>query len=589
LTTKKNLKIHKLSFALWKKLSQKRKVQLLCLTLLMIINAFAEVCTIASIIPFLSVISNPDILWQNDLFRNIALNFGFKNVDQTFLPLTIIFCFLILFSSIIRIFNLKMNLELAALIGTDLSCEAYEKILYQPFSFHIKTNSSDVISTIIAETKETTWSINNFLQIFTSVIIFLGIFISGMIFNWKIIFLLVTFIGISYLIVFLINRKQLSRNSKILAEKTRLQLKSLQEGLGSIKDILINNNQKLFLQEYFSVDKKLRISQVRGLYIGEYPKYILESIGILLLAIIAFYIASGNQYNTAAIPTLGTIALGSQRLLPICQTIYRSWAAIENNSVAIYKVLKMIKKNKPSIYSKKKNMRFKFNKIIKINHLYFSFNNDEKYILKDISFEIKKGEKIALIGDTGSGKSTLINILMGLLNPTKGSIEVDGFKVFDNEKINNLIEWRSLISHVPQSIFLIDDTIEKNVALGTKDNEIDKKRVKECLKNAQLINFIDFSSSKNVGERGIQLSGGQSQRVGLARALYKEAEVLFLDEATSALDNQTEKSLMYSINNLKRITIVLIAHRLSTIANCDKVIKLKNGEIEKIGIPKDFL
>ena len=572
-------------------LNKRRKIQITLLLFLMLINALAEVLSIASVLPFLAAISDPNILWENNFFRNNLVNFGFNNSDKILIPLTILFCLFVLLSGFIRVINLKLNLALAARIGTDLSCKAYKKTIYQPFDFHVKKNTSELISIIITETKETTWSLNLILQILTSSIICVSLIISGIILNWQITFFLGFFLGIAYLIIFLITKKQLLQNSKILSEKTRLQLRNLQEGLGSIRDILLDNNQEFFVIEYQLVDRKLRIAQMQGMYLGSYPRFIIECSGILLIAFTALYVSSQSDSNFAVIPTLGAIALGAQRLLPICQTIYNSWAGLKNNTFAISKVLAMIRQRTPSIYAKKINKDFSFEDKIELRNLYFSYQGNDEYDLKNINLTIKKGEKIGIVGETGSGKSTLMDILMGLLIPTSGYFKVDKNYIFDKNQASNLIEWRNLIAHVPQNIFLTDNNIIRNVALGVKDNEIDIDRVKRSLKHSQLDSFYKGKKIFNmfVGERGVKLSGGQSQRLGLARALYKNANVLFLDEATSALDNETERRLMQAIDSFEDMTIIIIAHRLTTIANCDKVIELKDGQIVKISTPKDYI
>lgn len=586
-----NIKVLKLCFGIWEELHQKRKLQIILLTFIMLINALAEVLSIASVLPFLAAISAPEKLWQNQIFKNIAINLGYFSVEETLLPITIIFCLLIIFACFIRILNLRLNLKLAASIGTDLGCEAYKKILYQPFDFHIKQNTSEVIATIITETRETSWAIHLILQILTSTIICFSIILVGLIYNFQVTITLFLFLLITYLLVFFLTKKQLLINSKIISEKTRSQIQLLQEGLGSIRDILLDNNQLSFVSYYKPIDAELRKSQLRGMYLGAYPKFVLETVGLLLIALLAFILTSQQSNKLGAVPLLGAIALAAQRLLPICQTIYQSWAGLNNNSMAMYKVLSMIKKKIPIIYKLKSNNNFKFENSLIIKNLYFSYSNDNKYTLKKINLTIRKGEKIGIIGKTGSGKSTLADVLMGLLKPKKGTLMVDDFKVFDNDKVSNIIEWRKLVAHVPQNIFLADNNIQNNVALGLKPEQVNTNKVKDCLNYAQLEKFAkkEIHMKTYVGEKGVKLSGGESQRLGVARAMYKDAEVLFLDEATSALDNNTETKLMKAINNLKEMTIIIIAHRLSTISKCDKVIELHDGQIINIGKPEDFV
>jgi ATP-binding cassette subfamily B protein len=279
---------------------------------------------------------------------------------------------------------------------------------------------------------------------------------------------------------------------------------------------------------------------------------------------------------------LGVLAFGAQRLLPVMQQAYASWSSIQGGKASLQDALDLLDQPLPDHINNLSFQVLKFKKQIAIKQLSFRYGNTTPYILKELDFKISKGSRVGFIGSTGSGKSTLLDIIMGLLQPTEGFLEVDEELITKQ----NQRSWHSHIAHVPQAIFLSDGTIEENIAFGVPRHLIDRKRVLRSAEQAQISESIESWPNKYqtlVGERGVRLSGGQRQRIGIARALYKQADVIILDEATSALDNDTEEAVMKVINNLNPdLTIMIVAHRISTLRNCSQIIKLNNGRIESI-------
>ena len=307
----------------------------------------------------------------------------------------------------------------------------------------------------------------------------------------------------------------------------------------------------------------------------------------LLGCLLVLQLGSGN----AVVPLLGAMALGAQRLLPALQQIYSGWADLNSRNASIKAVLTMLDQPLPPHVFAVEPLNLREN--IRLEGVYFRYSPEKANVLQELNFEIRCGERIGIIGSTGSGKTTTIDLLMGLLEPTCGRLLVDGEDLHDPEHQERLPAWRAAIAHVPQSIYLADNSIAENIAFGVPPQQIDLDRVKQAAAQAQIAKFIEASPDGYktfVGERGIRLSGGQRQRIGIARALYKQARVLVLDEATSALDVDTEQALMDSLNELSnRLTIMMIAHRLSTVKRCDRVIKLDNGRLVEDGPPNVVL
>ena len=300
-----------------------------------------------------------------------------------------------------------------------------------------------------------------------------------------------------------------------------------------------------------------------------------------------------NKTEKNILPLIGTIALAAQRLLPAMQQIYSNWASIKGSSKSISNVLKILNKEGILINEKYYSTISKLNLMNKIefSNLSFKFPNSKQDVLRDINLTIGKGDLIGIIGKTGSGKSTLMDLMMGLYQPNKGKLLIDGKSInFDNK---SMISWRKSISHVSQTIYLSDCSILENIAFGEFKEKINVKKVKDCAKRAKISSFIEslpMGYESIVGERGVRISGGQRQRIGIARALYKDSKILFLDEATSALDEKTEKEVVDSIQNFdKELTIIMIAHRLKTVEKCTKIIKIVNGRVHAYGTPKEVL
>lgn len=582
----KNYSLLNLIIRLIKQTNKKRRIEFIFLLLIMILSGLAEVVSLALVIPFIGLITNSELLWENNSIRELALVLGYSNPKELLLPITIVFCLGCLVAALIRLLNLNLNLNFASRLGSDISYRIYQNTLYQPYKYHISKNSSEVIINVVNDIGRVVGEVINPLLIgMSSFFIMLSIASTLLIIDAKIASSTFLVITIFYLFIVLSSKdkiKNLSSSQDISIQKL---VRTLQEGVGGIRDILLNNVQPFYLKQYRSSDITLRKSQAEGTFLSGFPRMIVEPVGIVVIAFFGFHLVNiGRQEE--AIPLLGAIALGSQKLLPTAQKVYEGWTMAGAAKVQLRNVVLLLEKNHVDSKSKKLLKNFSFKNEIVFKNVSFSYSNDNNYALKNVNLTIKKGERIGVLGTTGSGKSTFLDLLTCLLSPTKGKIIIDGQEIDFDENNCLLNSWRSIISHVPQFIYLSDTSLEENIAFASEAESINRKKLIQSVKQAQILEFINNLPQKyktKVGERGVRLSGGQKQRIGIARALYKNSQIIIFDEATSALDNNTEELLMNSLNKIdKEITIVMVAHRISTLKNCDRLIRIEKGEIVNV-------
>ena len=574
---------------LWNFLSPRRRLQFFILLFLMLISGIAETISFTAVIPFLQVLTEPEKLQNNQITSFILGLLKINDPNDLLTKIVLFFIFISIVSGLIKLTNTWATGRFAAAFGSEISCTSFSKTLMQPYFVHISKKSSSIISTnttyvtsIVTVLHQCLWFISN------SIISFL-IVIGLLIINKWIALSLLTVFGTAYLFITTRIKIRLMRNSRFISEAIQRQIKSIQESLGSIRDIILDKNFSTFIDVYKEIDIKMRLKQADSIFISIYPRNILEVIGIIFLVLAALIINQREIYSiNQTLPILGAFALGAQKLLPAMQQSYNAWATINGYSSELSKVLESLEQNTTFNLEQKKFTKSNkglnnIKKNIKLENVSFKYGNELPLIIKNINLEIKKGERIGIKGSTGCGKSTLIDLIMGLLIPTSGRVLIDND---DIHKKNNLGKWQKNITHVPQNIYLTDSSFAENIAFGIPKKAVDLDRVKKVAEMAKISSFIE-STQKGyntfVGEAGINISGGQKQRIGIARALYKNAELIIFDEATSALDQVTENSVMQSINNIKPdVTIIFIAHRLSTLESCDKILELKNGNIFEI-------
>jgi len=546
----------------------------------MIVALFAEVISIGAVLPFLGALTAPEQVYQHSLMQPFIQILELTEPKQLILPLTILFVAAALLSGVIRLTLLYGMTRLSFATGSDLSINIYRRTLYQEYEVHVSRNSSEVINGIINKTSTVIGGVvSPTLNLISSIILFVGIMGALFAINPTIALLASIGFGILYWLVILYTKTHLKDNSETIADQSTQMIKSLQEGLGGIRDVLIDGTQEFYCKLYRNADLPLRLASGNNLFISQSPRYVMEAVGMALIAGLAYLMMQQEDGMDTAIPVLGALALGAQRLLPALQRAYSSYSTIKATKSSFEDVMNLLDQPLPEYADQPLPDPISFTKEIKLNNLSYRYTEDSPWVLKNINLSLKKGGRIGFVGVTGSGKSTLLDIIMGLLPPTEGGL------VIDNQTINNQNRraWQAHIAHVPQNIYLSDSTIEANIAYGIAKELIDHQRVKKAAQQAQIAELIEQwkdGYQTFVGERGIRLSGGQRQRIGIARALYKQANVLIFDEATSALDNETEQVVMDTIEDLgEEVMILIIAHRLTTLKGCDQIIKLEKNNI----------
>jgi ATP-binding cassette, subfamily B, bacterial PglK len=565
-------------------LSEKRKKQILIFIILTIFTSMMEMLSVAAVVPFIQSLTNPDYTGKNLFFYDLIL---INNKKDLLLVTSLLFASISGLTALLRCILVYFTAKLSNMITAELSIKIYKSKLYEPYSKFISQSSNIIISAVTEKINQIYSFLNSVVNIVSGIFILIGLTLILLWINIMATVFSLGFFGILYFVIILLSKKTLKRNSQIINYEQNKIILSLQNGLGSIRDIILDKTHEF----YISTFSKSNFNKAKRKSIGEViafaPRYIFEGMAVILVVLLILLYGMKSQINiddfTIFFPTLAALALGSQKMIPLLNSLFANLSNMRQSVFQIAEVIDILNEDmkKDRETSCKKNEIY-FEKYIVFKNIFFSYEKNKKYIFEDINLKIKKGSRVGIIGKTGEGKSTFLDLLMGLLEPVNGSILIDSTKL--SQETND--SWQSKISHVPQKIFLSDDTYLANIAFGKSTEKIDYRKVILAAKKAQINNFIIKNKDgydERVGERGVKLSGGQIQRLGLARALYKNSEIIIFDEATNSLDSNTESLIMEEVYGLdKNLTVIIVAHRLNTLQHCDTIYEIKDKKVNKI-------
>lgn len=536
----------------------------------MLAGAAAEVGLVASVVPFLALLNG-----QSDLsgMGPLAALLG----DQSIRSMAINFILAALAATAIRLRLAWSSQAFVLGIGHDLAVEAQRRVLLQPYSFHLQESTSAVIASL---DKIRLLVFGVLRQVMVAAVgVVVSVFILALLLSVDPVAALAAFgsLALFYLVISKLTSARLDRNSEIAGAVYDRRVKLIQESLGGIRDLIIDQTQPLYLEEFRKVDERLARAEATTMFIAGTSRYLVEGGALILVAVLALALAGRDGGLGQALPVLGAVAVGGLRLLPLVQQAFSSWATMASNRSVIGQVLDMLRLPVADAPAEPPDP-LPFTRDIVLDGVSFHYPGRGQPAVSGASLVIARGARVALVGKTGGGKSTLADLVMGLLEPGEGRITVDNVAL----TAANRRAWQANIAHVPQAIFLADASIARNIAFSVAEDAIDRERVRRAADVAELAEFIDTlpdGLETLVGERGVRLSGGQRQRLGIARAVYKDAPVLVLDEATNALDRETEARIMENLMADAERTILVIAHRQSTVAGCDQLVRIDQGRI----------
>lgn len=565
-------------------LTTKQKISLIGLAALLFVGGLFDLIGVSLILPIVNIVMDPELINTNTWAIRIKglLNINSDRTFIIFLIMTMIVVYILKNVYTITMYNVMYRMIWK--YKEKLSIRLLECYMYQDYTFHLNRNVSCIQRSILTDVGQFFGFITDALNIFNQFIVCILLAVYLMVVDW------LTTIGVLFLLggaIILLYKKQGSiqeKRGRINREANAEMNKWILQSFNGIKEIKVLGREEFFLERCEYEYNKGMEANLKSNLASIMPKPMMEMLCVSgLLLIILFRLLMGGEIS-GFVSLLAVFAVAAFRMLPCFNSMsaYMATMMFEKDSVeAVYndiKEMETFEKDKEQILVPKEKLKFEYE--ININHITYTYPNTQRKILKDVNLTIKKNQSVGFIGASGAGKSTLIDIILGVLPLKEGSIEVDGINICENMR-----GWHDMIGYIPQSIYLMDDTIRNNVAFGIDENDILDSQIWKALEEAQIAQFIrelPGGLDAEIGDRGVRISGGQRQRIGIARALYHNPEVLVFDEATSALDNETEAALMEAIEGLKgKRTMLIIAHRLQTIQNCDVVYEVKDGRVEK--------
>jgi len=566
---------------LWRSMSARRKGQSVALMGLTVVASAAELVSIGALIPFLAALTAPEALFVLPFMQPFIAALGLQQPQDLLLPLTVLFGCAAVLAGLVRIGVQWASTKLALSIGHDLVAGIFRRTLHQPYTTHIQRNSSEVVDGIVLKVERVIGFVllptaNGFAAVFIVLVVCAAV----LVFQPWVAISMILGLGSIYGLIYALTQARLQRDGERAAAAATQRVQALQEGLGGIRDITLDSTHATFCARFEQADLIMRRAQVRSVVFAITPRFMIEALGMVLIASVALLMAQGAGGLGQVVPVLGALALAAQRMLPLAQNIYAAWSNLSSNHGYLTEVLTLVEQPMPADPAVgSTEPALPFDQAIELRNLGFAYHTNGPQVLRGVNMGIAKGARIGIVGTTGSGKSTLMDILMGLLPPTEGQLCVDGCPITET----NRRAWQARVAHVPQAMFLADASVAANIAFGVPPAQIDPERVRLAAQRAQIAHTIEGwpqGYQTMVGERGVRLSGGQRQRLAIARALYKHADVLVFDEATSALDDATEDAVLEAIEALgPELTIILITHRLRPLRAMDAVWRVEGGGV----------
>lgn len=564
-----------------KLLGDKARRRIAILLILPIIGSFFETFGISAIVSFITIILNENALETNEYVSWAYHALHFSDYKTFIITIAIALILFYVVKTIYLTAQYHMQNKVVRTAKKEVAIKVFHILLNKPYEYFTNVNAAEILRIINNDVERCMDFVLIIAQMLTEILVIVCLLVMLLVQDFGMTMFIGIFLGVSVVIIRVITKKKATYTGEINQVYAKESMKWLNQSVYGIKDIKISQNENFFERKFGEVYQNIIKYELQYMFWLKVPSYLIEMVVMICVLLYIVIMIIQGSVLTELVPVMSAFALAAVRLLPACNRLSTFLMQLSYRQPSVDLVMDIL--NTPTGEKKPDKQTIKLNDGITLKDITFSYENAEDALFKKANMDVKVGMAVGIMGPSGAGKTTIVDILLGLFKPQGGAVYADGINIEDSYK-----SYLSKIAYIPQSIFLTDDTIRNNVAFGIEESEIDDERVKKALEEAQLLDYINSlpdGLDTIVGEQGIRISGGQKQRIGIARALYKNPEVLVLDEATSALDNETEAAIMESISNLKgKKTMIIIAHRLSTIADCDVIYQVKDGIIEQTNL-----